>query len=203
MAQLKDTVIDGSLSITENVVLSTNDNALQGVTTDGKVMKLVQMSGNNDTLLGYSGYLNKSGNSHICGNDIKHFVAAAGDDFSYRPYYRVGDTIDIVVKTSGFVTASGAAVAFTIPLTKPIIGNPTAEVVSTSTFILRQNGDYTHGSDGGATPNVNAKPNSYSIESNYNSGIVVTAVFDSGSGAGSVENNSHIGVAWSGKITLK
>lgn len=203
MAQLKDTMVDGNLSITKSVILATNDNALQGVTTDGQVIKLVQMSGNNDTLLGYGGYVNKSGNSHICGNDIKHFVAAAGDDVSYRPYYRVGDTIDIIVKTSGFVTASGTAVAFTIPLTKPIIGNPTAEVTSTSTFILRQNGDYTHGSDGGASPTVNAKPKSYSIESNYNSGIVVTAVFDSSSGAGSVENNSHIGVAWSGKITLR
>lgn len=203
MAQLKDTVIDGGLSITGNVKLSTNDNALQGVTTDGKVVKLVQMSGNNDALLGYGGYLNKSGNSHICGNDIKHFVAAAGDDISYRPYYRVGDTIDIVIKTSGFVTASGTAVAFTIPLTKPVIGNPTAEVTNTTTFVLRQNGNYTHGSDGGVSPVVNAKPKSYSIEQNYNSGIVVTAVFDSGSGAGSVENNSHIGVAWSGKITLK
>ena len=96
-----------------------------------------------------------------------------------------------------------AAVAFTIPLTKPIIGSPTAEVASVSTFILRQNGNYTHGSDGSSTPNVNAKPKSYSIESNYNSGIVMTAVFDSSSGSGSVENNSHIGVAWSGKITLR
>ena len=203
MAQLKDSVINGNLDVVGNVILSTNDNALQGVTTDGRVAKLVQMSGNNDTLLGYGGYVNKSGNSHICGNDIKHFVAAAGNDVSYRPYYRVGDTIDIVVKTSGFVTASGTAVAFTIPLTKPVIGNPTAEVTSTSTFILRQNGSYTHGSDGSSSPNVNAKPKSYSIEQNYNSGIVVTAVFDSASGAGSVENNSHIGVAWSGKITLK
>lgn len=203
MAQLKDTLISGSLNVTENVILATNDNALQGVTTDGKVVKLVQMSGNNDTLLGYGGYVNKSGNSHICGNDIKHFVAAAGDDVAYIPYYRAGDTINIVVKTSGFVTASGTAVAFTIPLTKPIIGNPTAEVVSTNMFVLRQNGDYTHGSNGASTPNVNAKPKSYSIESNYNSGIVVTAIFDSSSGSGSVENNSHIGIAWSGKITLK
>ena len=203
MAQLKDTVINGSLRITENVVLSTNDNALQGVTTDGKVVKLVQMSGNNDTLLGYGGYVNKSGNSHICGNDIKHFVANAGDDVAYIPYYRAGDTIDIIVKTSGFVTASGTAVAFTIPLTKPVIGNPTAEVTNTTTFILRQNGNYTHSSDGASTPNVNAKPKSYSIEPNYNCGIVVTAVFDSSSGAGDVKNNSHIGVAWSGKITLK
>lgn len=203
MAQLKDTLINGSLNATGNVTLTTNDKALQGVTTDGKVVKMVQISGNNDTLLGYGGYMNKSGNSHICGNDIKYFVASAGDDVSYRPYYRVGDTIDIVVKTSGFVTASGAAVAFTIPLTKPVIGNPTAEVTSTSTFILRQNGNYTHGSNGGSNPVVNAKAKSYSIESNYNSGIVITATFDSSSGAGSVENNSHIGVAWSGKITLK
>ena len=202
-AQLKDSVIDGVLKVTNNVTLQTVDKGIQGINPlTGNAERMIQMSGNGDTLIGYDGYKNKSGNSHVCGNDIKHFVAAAGDDVSYRPYYRAGDTIDIVFKSSGFVTASGTAVAFTIPLTKPIIGNPTAEVLSMSTFVLRQNGDYTHGSNGGASPVVNAKPKSYSIESNYNSGIVMTAIFDSSSGAGSVENNSYIGVAWSGKITL-
>lgn len=203
MAQLKDSIIDGKLEVVENIVLKTNNNALQGVRYDnGELSNLIQISNNGDTLVGYDGFANQNGNSHICGEDIKHFVASAGN-VAYYPYYKVGDTIDIIVKTSGFVTASGTAVAFTIPLTKPVIGNPTAEVASTTTFVLRQNGEYTHGSDGGVNPVVNAKVKSYSIESNYNSGIVVTAVFDSSSGAGSVENNSHIGVTWSGKIVLK
>lgn len=203
MAKLKGSTISGDLSVDGDIILNINNNAIQGIhPTTGNKMNLIQMSNYGDTLVGYDGYNKRDGNSHICGNDVMHYVASAGD-VAYRPYYRAGDSIDFVVKTSGFVTASGTAVAFTIPITKPVIGNPTAEVTSTSTFILRQNGSYTHGSDGSSSPNVNAKPKSYSIEQNYNSGIVVTAVFDSASGAGSVENNSHIGVAWSGKITLK
>lgn len=214
MAQLRDSTIDGSLSISDNlevggkldvidnITLSTVDRGICGINpSNGDTERMIQMSSNGDTLIGYDGYKNKSGNSHVCGKDIKHFISSIGD-INYRPYYRSGDTIDIIVKTSGFVTASGTAVAFTIPLTMPVIGSPTAEVTSTTTFILRQNGDYTHGSDGASTPNVSATPKSYSIELNYNSGFVVTAVFDSSSGAGSVENNSHIGIVWSGKIKL-
>ena len=202
MAQLRDTIINGSLDISENIIFKNVNSGIQAVHPEtNEAHRIIQMSNYGDTLIGYDGYVNKDGNSHICGNDIKHFVASANTN--YVPYYKAGDTIDIVVKTSGFVTASGTAVAFTVPLTKPVIGTPTAEVASVSTFILRQNGDYTHGSDGSSTPNTNASPKSYSIEQNYNSGIVITAIFDSGSGAGSVENNSHIGVTWSGKITLK
>ena len=201
MAQLKDSIVNGNLKVTGSMVLSTVDKGIQGINPiTQETERMVQMSGNGDTLIGYDGYRNQSGNSHICGKDIKYFVSSV--DTNYIPYYKSGDTIDVIVKTSGFVTASGTAVAFTIPLTKPIIGNPSANVISTDTFVLRQNGNYTHGSDASSTPNVSAKPKSYSIESNYNSGIVITAVFDSGSGAGSVENNSHIGIAWSGKIKL-
>lgn len=203
MAQLKDSIVNGDLRVAGDIILSIQDNGLKSINPDtAQEERLIQMSGSGDTLVGYDGYKNNSGNSHICGHDIKHFVSSVGA-VSYYPYYKAGDTIDLIVKTSGFVTASGAAVAFTIPLTKPVIGNPTAKVTSTTTFVLRQNGDYTHGSDGGVNPVVSAKPDSYSIESNYNSGFVVTAQFGSNSGAGSVENNSHIGVAWTGKITLE
>lgn len=202
MAQLRDSIINGNLEVTGDIVLKTNNNALQGIHPDaGKVMNLVQMSNHGDTLIGYDGFTNKNSNAHICGNDIHNFVASAGD-VNYRPYYRAGDSIDFVVKTSGFVTASGEAVAFTIPISKPVIGNPTATAISNNGFILRQNGSYTHGSDGGVNPPKYVQPKSYFIEDNYNGGFVVTASFEGNANAGSVENNSHIGITWTGTITL-
>lgn len=198
MAQLRSSMVDGDLSVTGNIVLKTNNDAIQGIHPDaGEVMNLIQMSNYGDTLVGYDGYANQNSDSHICGNDIHNFVASAGN-INYRPYYRVGDSIDFVVKTSGFITASGTAVAFTIPVSKPIIGNPTATVTKDNGFILRQDGNYTHGSDGAAGTYV--KATSFSIEENYNGGLVVTAIFDMDTG--SVVNNSHIGVAWTGTITL-
>lgn len=198
MAQLKDSVVDGVLKVTDNVTLQTVDKGVQGINPlTGNAERMIQMSGNGDTLIGYDGYKNQSGNSHICGKDIKYFISSIGD-VNYRPYYRTGDSIDFVVKTSGFITASGRAVAFTIPISKPIIGNPVATVSKDNGFILRQNGNYTHGSDGANDKRV--KATSFSIEQNYNGGIVITATFDMDSG--NVVNNSHIGVAWTGTIKL-
>lgn len=202
MAQLRDSIVDGNLEVTGNIILKTNNNSIKGVRPEtGEVANLVQMSNYGHTLLGYDGYKNKNGNSHVCGNDIVNYVASAGD-VSYRPYYRAGDSIDFVVKTSGFVTASGTAVAFTIPISKPVIGKPTATASSENGFILRQNGNYTHGSDGGSTPQKYVQPKSYFIEPNYNGGFVVTASFDGNASAGDVVNNSHIGIVWTGTITL-
>ena len=202
MAQLRSSTVDGNLEVIGNITLKTNNESIKGVHPEtGDAMNLVQMSNYGHTLIGYDGYTNKNGNSHICGNDVVNYVASAGD-IAYRPYYRAGDKIDFIVKTSGFVTASGTAVAFTIPITKPVIGEPTATASSTNGFILRQDGNYTHGSDGGSSPVKYAKPTKYFIEPNYNGGFVVTATFDANSGAGSVTNNSHIGVVWEGTITL-
>lgn len=198
MAQLKDSIVNGGLEVSDNITLLTVDKGIQGVNNNtGKAERMIQMSSSGDTLIGYDGYRGQSGNSHICGKDIKHFVSSIGD-VNYRPYYRAGDSINFVVKTSGFITNSGRAVAFTIPISKPVIGNPTASVTKDNGFILRQNGNYTHGSDG--ANNVYVKATSFFIEDNYNGGFVVTASFNMNSG--NVINNDHIGVAWTGTITL-
>ena len=198
MAQLKDSIIDGNLEVVGNITLKTINRGIQGIHPEtSKETRLVNINSYGDTLVGYDGYVNQNGNSHICGNDIVNYVASAGN-IAYRPYYKAGDSIDFVVKTCGFVTASGKAVAFTIPISKPVIGSPTATVSIDNGFILRQDGNYTHGSDGATGTYV--KPSSYFIEDNYNGGFVITATF--GGDTGSVVNNSHIGIAWSGTIKL-
>ena len=194
MAQLKDSTIDGNLEVTGNIVLKTNSNSIQGIHPDtGETNRMVHMSEYGNTIIGYDGYSNKNGNTHIYGNDIAHYVASADDDF--RPYYRAGDVIDFKVRAAGYVTNSGKNVVFTIPITKPVIGSPSAIATSGVGFVLRQNNAYTHGS----AASTYVKPTSYSVESNYNSGFIVTAVFDVTT---NVVNNAPIGIYWDGTITL-
>lgn len=198
MAQLRDSVIDGNLEITGDIVLKTVDNGIQAIHPDtGENATILDMSQYGNTIVGYDGYDNENGNTHLYGNDVVHYVASAGR-VNFRPYYRAGDVIDFKVRVAGYATNESKNVVFTIPITKPVIGSPTATATSGNGFILRQGGKYTHGSNG-ASPVTYVKPTSYTVESNYNSGFVVTAVFDVTT---NVINNDAIGIYWDGTITL-
>lgn len=194
MAQLRDSTIDGNLEITGDIILKGNDKSIHGVNHEtSEIIDILHVDTNGNTTVGYDGYKNKNGDTHICGNDVSHYVASADADF--RPYYRAGDVINFKVRASGYVTNAGRNVVFTIPITKPVIGVPTATASSGSGFVLRQNNAYTHGS----ASSTYVKPVSYQVESNYNSGFIVTAVFDVTT---NVVNNNSIGIYWDGTITL-
>lgn len=197
MAQLRDSLIDGNLEVTGDIILKTNEKGVQGIHPEtGVANRLVHMSTYGNTIVGYDGYANQDGNTHIYGNDIAHYVASADDN--YRPYYRAGDVIDFTgnysVRTAGYVTNTGKNVVFTIPVQKPIIGSPSVTATSGQGFVLRQDGKYTHGS----AASTFVKPTSYSVILN-NSGFVVTAVFDVTT---DVVNNDATGIYWDGTITL-
>lgn len=197
MAQLRDSTIDGNLEITGNVILRARDKGIQGVHPEtGEATSMIYTSIYGNTVVGYSGYINKNGDSHIYGNDVVHYIASA--DANYRPYYRAGDVIDFTgsesVRTAGYITNAGRNVVFTVCLPKPVIGSPTVAITGGQGFVLRQGGNYTHGS--GASTFV--KPTSYSIIQN-NSGFVITAVFDVTT---NVVNNDATGIYWDGIITL-
>lgn len=197
MAQLRESTIDGNLDITGNIVVKETNKGLYCIHPEtGEQYAMVHMNPYGNTVIGYDGYANQNANSFVCGNDIENHVASA--DTHYRPYYRAGDVINFNVRTSGYVTNSGKSVFFTIPITKPVIGAPNAAASSEKGFILRQNG-YTHGCDGATTPATYVKPSSYHIDSNFNSGFIITAIFDATT---NVENNSPIGIYWDGTITL-
>lgn len=200
MAQLRDSVIDGNLEVTGDVILKTVNEGVQGIHPEtGEANRLIYMSEFGNTVVGYDSYNNENGNSHIYGNDISHYVASAGK-VNYRPYYRAGDTIDFKVRAAGYVTNNGQNLVFTIPITKPVIGSPTATATSNNGFVLRQGGKYTHGSDGAnSAGTVYAKPTSYRVESDYNCGFIVTAYFDVTTNA---VNNDTAGIYWDGTITL-
>lgn len=194
MAQLKDSTIDGRLNITGDITMQTNKSVFGIHPTTGEASNMIHMSNNGNTVIGHGGWNNQNGNSYIYGNDIVNYVASAGNS-SFRPYYRAGDSINFKVRTSGYVTNAKTYVVFTIPITKPVIGAPTASVSSETGFTLRQNNTYTHGSSAG-TP---VKPTSYIVDANYNSGFIITAVFDVTTNA---INNNPVGVQWDGTITL-
>lgn len=199
MAQLRGSTIDGNLEVAGNIILKQNNDFIQSVHPEtGELSELLHMSALGNTIIGYGGYVNQNGNSHIYGKDVACYVGSADADF--RPYYRAGDVLNFntnstYIRTVGYVTSSSKNVVFTIPLSKPIIGSVSAQVSESDGFVLRQNNSYTHGSD----PSTFAKPVSYEVLVNPHVGLVITAIFDV---ATNVTNNSTIGIYWSGAITL-
>ena len=154
------------------------------------VFEGVSTSGN--TVINYGGYSNRCGGTNIYGTDVAIYSANAGDS-GYRPYYRAGDVITAnLIHTAGFVSTSGTKVYFTIPLTRYVLGDPTVTFTSTTGFIIRQNGKYTHGSDS----NIYVKPKSVEVTLN-NFGLRVNAVFSKTTNA---VNNAPCGIVWNGNI---
>lgn len=163
--------------------------------TEMNVFKGVSAAGN--TLIGYGQYTNGSGNTHIYGNDVLIYSAASGVESGLRPYYRKGDTITMSqdMPTTGYITNSGKTIYFIVPLTKPVLGNPTVTASSDKGFIVRQNEKYLYG---GTSYSDYVIPSSYSAYlSPY--GIRIAATFDVSTNA---INNSPCGIDWSGIITF-
>ena len=195
MAQLKDTTINGNMNITGNIICETSNNGVKGIHPEtGNESIMLHMSGSGNTIVGYGGYENKNGNSHIYGNDAVFYIASAGN-INFRPYLRAGDNLTYAIKASGYVTNSAKDIAFIIPCSVPIIGSPTATATSTNGFILRQGNKYTHGS----AASTYVKPVSYTVATYAKMGFVITASFDVVTDA---TNNDTIGIYWSGGITL-
>lgn len=199
MAQLKETMVNGDLSVSGDIIIKEINDGIYGIHPDtAQLSSMVHMNPYGNTVIGYDGYINSNGSSFVCGKDVEHHVASAGN-IHYRPYYRVGDSINVHVRTSGYVTEMGTKVFFTIPLAKPIIGEPIVDIRSTNGFILRQDGKYTHGCDGSTTPATYVHPINYSIDNNFNCGIIVTATFEDTT---NVINNDSIGIYLDATIKL-
>ena len=153
----------------------------------------VNESGN--TVVGWSNYNLKSGNTNIYGHDVNIGVSNIASPTTYRPYSRSGDTLAFSLRTAGYVTNDGKDVSFFVPFSIPIIGAPTATVASAKGFTLRQGGKYTHGSSSSAY----TTPDSYTAFVSMRCGVYVIAHF---SNVTNVINNDSIGIYWDGTITL-
>lgn len=180
--------------IYSNMVLP-NSGKIYGSSTSGDLITAFEaQSSSNNVVINYGGYSNKCSNTNIYGNDVVLYSANAGNS-GYRPYFRAGDVITAnLIHTAGFVSTGGTKVYFTIPLTRYVLGDPTITFTSTTGFMIRQNGKYTHGSADGTY----VKPKS--VEVTVNSfGIRVNATFSNTTNA---VNNTPCGIAWSGNITF-
>lgn len=115
---------------------------------------------------------------------------------AWRPYFCAGDSISATFGTAGYITSSGKDVIFIIPLSKPIVGNPTVTVTSVEGLMVRQNNKYLYG--GSSTKYV--KPRKYTIHSTLSGGCI--HVFATMQNTTDVTNNSPCGIYANIKITF-
>lgn len=115
---------------------------------------------------------------------------------AWRPYFCAGDSISATFGTAGYITSSGKDVIFIIPLSKPIIGNPTVTVTSVGGLMVRQNNKYLYG--GSSTKYV--KPRKYTVHSTLSGGCI--HVFATMPNTTDVTNNSPCGIWANIKITF-
>lgn len=191
-----DTDIDGSIYTTDNLYFYTKNRAIYGRGNSGIWKNLFQPQNSNyNTVIGYGNYANAEGLTNIYGVDISIFSATAGNA-GVRPYYRKGDKVWVAGYVGGFVTNSKSTICFTINLDRPILGTPTVTVTSSSGLVIRQDGLYTHGSDGSSY----AKPDSYTTKWQGPYGIGVCAKFDSVTT--NAVNNAAAGITFSLYVEL-
>lgn len=115
---------------------------------------------------------------------------------AWRPYFCAGDSISATFGTAGYITSSGKDVIFIIPLSKPIIGNPTVTVTSVEGLMVRQNNKYLYG--GSSTKYV--KPRKYTVHLTLSGGCI--HVFATMPNTRDVTNNSPCGIWANIKITF-
>lgn len=115
---------------------------------------------------------------------------------TWRPYFCAGDSISATFGTAGYITNSGKDVIFIIPLSKPIVGNPTVTVTSVEGLMVRQNNKYLYG--GSSTKYV--KPRKYTVHSTLSGGCI--HVFATMPNTTDVTNNSPCGIYVNIKITF-
>lgn len=115
---------------------------------------------------------------------------------TWRPYFCAGDSISATFGTAGYITSSGKDVIFIIPLSKPIVGNPTVTVTSVQGLMVRQNNKYLYG--GSSTKYV--KPSKYTVRSTLSGGCI--HVFATMPNTTNVTNNSPCGIWANIKITF-
>lgn len=181
------------IGVAGNMWFSQSGGAFIVNTSDGKQLNLLDLYNvNKDTVLGWGQYANKSGGTLICGHDVAINVSSGASDASYRPYYRRGDFIDVRMGTAGYVTSGTKEFYFTIPLGKPVIGNPSVSVSSINGLIMRQNSKYIIKADW-------VQPDRYSAAVRDNNAIWVIAFWNSATNAA---NNSPVGIDANIRITF-
>ena len=173
-----------------------NNKVIYGTKPDGRKWEAFNpQNANGNTVMGYDNYENKEGNTNIYGFDINIGVSNIATPGTFRPYMRQGMSATVTLRTAGYVTNSKTEVHFIVPLSRSVIGSPTVTVTSGNGFILRQGGNYTHGS----TASIYVTPTKYTATLDMDFGVLVCATFSDVTNA---INNDAIGIYWHGTITF-
>lgn len=160
--------------------------------TNGTWKQIINLSSGEDVYLGWSNYDQALGNIHLLGKDVWIGVNFSGNKIDFKPYYSRGDSIDVRMGTAGYVTSGTKEFYFTIPLGKPVIGNPTVSVSSINGLMMRQNSKYIIKADW-------VQPDRYSAVVRDNHAIWVIAFWNNATNAA---NNSPVGIDANIRITF-
>lgn len=197
---LKNTInVTGEISATNNVktnanFLANNNNGLSVKDSSGTYRAIASVSSSNNTVIGYGLYANNQGQTRIYGGQGINFITKT-PAVEWKPYYSKGDTVSDLIRTAGFVTNSGKEVQFTIPLSKPVIGNPTVTVTNVDGFCIRQAGKYIYGS----TASAYTKASKITADIAFGGCIVIVATMPNTTNA---VNNDACGVTADLKIAF-
>lgn len=159
---------------------------------DGTQMEALNLFDGSNISIGWGHCTTKKATLCLCGFDVTHWISSTASIVEYRPYYRRGDSIDVRMGTAGYVTSGTKEFYFTIPLGKPVIGNPTVSVSSINGLIIRQNGNYIIKADW-------VQPDRYSAAVRDNNAIWVIAFWNNTTNAA---NNSPVGIDANIRITF-
>lgn len=170
-----------------------NQSKVYSANTDGtQKVVIVLCDSDNDLSIGYGSWINKDGDTYLRGRDLYLGASSTASYITYRPYYRKGDSIDVRMGTAGYVTSGTKEFYFTIPLGKPVVGNPNVSVSSINGLIIRQNSNYIIKADW-------VQPDRYSAAVRDNNAIWVIAFWNSATNAA---NNSPVGIDANIRITF-
>ena len=170
-----------------------NQSKIYSTNVDGKQkVVMVLCDSDNDLSIGYGSWINKDGDTYLRGRDVYLGASSTASYTTYCPYYRRGDSIDVRMGTAGYVTSGTKEFYFTIPLGKPVVGNPTVSVSSINGLMMRQNSKYIIKADW-------VQPDRYSAYVRDNNAIGVIAFWNSATNAA---NNSPVGIDANIRITF-
>ncbi|MFR4155788.1 MAG: DUF859 family phage minor structural protein [Coprococcus sp.] len=176
-----------------NMWFNQNNGILFVTRNDGVQLEAINTcDGENNLSFGWTNYNEQRGDTYVGGKDVYFRVSGGASKVGYRPYYRRGDSIDVRMGTAGYVTSGTKEFYFTIPLGKPVVGNPTVSVSSINGLMMRQNSKYIIKADW-------VQPDRYSAYVRDNNAIGVIAFWNSATNAA---NNSPVGIDANIRITF-
>ena len=176
-----------------NMWFNQNNGILFVTRNDGVQLEAINTcDGENNLSFGWTNYNEQRGDTYVGGKDVYFRVSGGASKVGYRPYYRRGDSIDVRMGTAGYVTSGTKEFYFSIPLGKPVVGNPTVSVSSINGLMMRQNSNYIIKADW-------VQPDRYSAAVRDNDAIWVIAFWNNATNAA---NNSPVGIDANIRITF-